>query len=708
MNFLAISAIRREFCISYKRFDSKNIKRLKLKKGERPKFLNSFWKLFVSTPMVHDLISNYTEKSDEKQANNLFIDSGALLFHDAFKSIHFQSIKEIKNDELYQNFAELELFIDYSLDKMEEDEAVDNLNSLLWTFRILHDENSSDAISKFKTFDLGKDIQNAMNNFIVIPMIHFIGSLLFSINDKSKYWIDFRSSSLIKKTRPSEFWKSISDDDDNRYPPTLRDEEMFHSHLADSLITLDSKDRLTFICGIDLEGPKLISEALKNHKTNNFAELSKTFRKIGPFQTFNKLGSYIISDFNRTLYFEYPLNNGKWWSDNEDDVSVIDAPVRYKLIDNSGSIQADFLTLQSLLFLKIYDTIRRELPKDSWLKDSNGNDVLTTGAYRLLDEGWNQDLFNPFVLSQFKHGFKKNVGVEKMGNIPRDETKTSKKSPTNDHRKTRSSKRLKLKSELEGTTNGNDENFDSTKLFPINTNLKVSNYKLLEEYTFYKGVKLKINGTDIFKPNTNISNKVFFKMFDLSNLKYLHRYAIINGMPYTEEDAKEFNQSEINILASLEYGYKDFKYVLKDIKESYLKEITALKKINQWNLTHEEKDQINSPKLLQYGWTYLELFSEGQPKYCYWGPFICTEFLEFMNDNEKDTPKRIENFNKQLKLLSRARIKHNDIKKDNFCFNENDEAYLVDYGRSIIKDNGYLENYDCFKIDPNEKLCHSL
>ncbi|CCH44023.1 hypothetical protein BN7_3580 [Wickerhamomyces ciferrii] len=623
---------------------------------------------------------------DRINSNNLSI------FNHSFKNIKFQSVEEIKNDELYRNIHELELFIDYSLNKIDEMKAEEGLRSLL-------DVLYSNQLYVFNLgLDLGRDIKlraEAMDRLILEPMFRFISYLLSIDND-----IRFETfDRFIEKSKPSLIWDSLSsmDDDFGSYPKNLRDEEMFHSHISDfSLNLFDSNCSRIPICGIDIEGWEF-SKILENNnkKTDgNFANLSKIFRQVAPFQIFGKFNSYIISNFNNTIYLEYPLKDGKWESDNEEDVFIAGAPVRYKLFDNNADTPADSFSIQLSLLLKIYDTIRRKLCTDSWLKDSNGDDLLNQGTYRSLDEGWNEKKFNPFVISQFNHGFKKNVALNKMEMLQEEEIK--------DFKNTRASKRLKLQKESEG-----DKIFDSTKLFPTNVSLKTSNYELLEQYSYFRGIKLIIDQTSIFKSNTsNISNKVFFKMFDLANVKYLHWYRTIVGMPYYEDEAKEFNQSEINVLFTLEDHSKNFKHILENIKESYIKEITALKKINHWNSTHGKSDHINTPNLLQYGWTNLELLSsEGKLKYSYWGPFICTECLEFINDNEYEkNSQREKNLNEQIKILYKSGIDHNDIRKYNYCFDEYDNAYLVDYGQSIIDDNRYLENYDLQKIDPDEKF----
>ncbi|CCH43604.1 hypothetical protein BN7_3157 [Wickerhamomyces ciferrii] len=661
----AIIVIKFVFCArSEGRLKSKIIKRLKLKKDERPNYFNNLWKIYYAAQIVHDWISNDVPMTTGNEVLNKKTDEGSI-FSDAFKSILFDSIDEINDDDFAGNIHELESFIEYSLNKMDVRTAADTSRTLLGTFSFLQAHNSGAHFGN--SFSDRQDSEfkrkSAFYEFTVKPMLYFVNQLLL-VHDE--YGVRSRSIDMTKKTRPSIIWESLSSSGEP-YPRILRNEEMFHLYKPDFLLTLiHSNHTNTPICGIDMECHEL-SKILESNKIDNFAKLSKIFREVVPFQIFNKFSSYIISDFNMSLYFEYPLGDGKWWSNDEDEVHISGAPVKFKLFDNSGTTPADRISLQLLLILKFYDTIRRVLPVDKWLKVSNGEDILHEGSYRLLDQGWNEKVFNPFIISQFRYGFKKKIAMDKLDRIPVEATKF----PLGNiiEETGNAPKRLKVgKESFDGTspfgdfTSGNDIKFDTTKLFPINTNLKVSNHEILNEYSNTRGTKLIIEGFDIFKSNTNISNKVFFKMFDLANLKYLHSYVKTAGMPYYEEDCKGFTDSEICILFSLEDCSKyDFKHFIESLKKSYIREITALKKIKEWNSKHGIKEQINSPKLLQHGWTYLELLTEGQVKYSYWGPFICTEYLDFIKDNEyKDHPKRTKNLNRQLEILSKAGIEHNN------------------------------------------------
>ncbi|CCH43622.1 hypothetical protein BN7_3175 [Wickerhamomyces ciferrii] len=670
--------------------NTKITKRLKLKKDERPNYFNNLWKIYYAAQIVNDWISSdvpMTAGGDE--ILNKKTDAGSI-FSDAFKCIHFGSIDEINDDEFARNIYELELFIEYSLNKMDGGSAECVLRPLLNTFSRLriHNLGANKVNPSLERQDSEFIRKDASYEFTVKPMIYFVSQLLL-VHDE--YDVGYRSIDITKKTRPSVIWESLSSNGEP-YPRSLRNEEMFHLFKPDFLITLiHPNDTIIPVCGIDMECHEL-SGIIESNKIDNFTKLSKIFREVAPFQIFNKFSSYIISDFNMSLYFEYPLGDGKWWSNDEDEVHITGAPVKFKIFNNSGTTPADRIPLQLLLMLKIYDTIRRVLPMDTWLKDSNGEDILHEGSYRLLDQGWNEKVFNPFTISQFRYGFKRKIAVDKLGMIPVEATRSPPGNVTEE--KGNATKRLKT----------GKKNSDSTKLFPINTSLKISNYRLLTEYSNSRGIKLVIEGVDIFKSNTNISNKVFFKMFDVANLKYLHSYVNIVGMPYYEEEFQGFTDSEIAVLFSLEYDFKDFEYIIESLKESYIKEITTLKRIKEWNSTHDKKEQINSPKLLHYGWTYLELLSKGQVEYSYWGPFICTEYLDFIKDNEyKDNPERTKNLSNQIEILSKAGITHNDVKKDNVCFDESDQAYLVDFGQSIVDGNKYLENYDLERINPNEK-----
>ncbi|CCH43623.1 hypothetical protein BN7_3176 [Wickerhamomyces ciferrii] len=702
MHLIAITVIKWEFCIPRRSLDSEIVKRLHLKKDERPRYFSSLWKLYVAVQIVYEPISNNAPKTagGHKVSNTSISDNG-IIFSDAFKAIRFQSVGEIKDDEFARNILELELFIEYSLNKIAELDSVDVLYQLLNTLDILHTDNLlySGLSSNSKKYR-----QDAMNSFIITPIIRFIRKLLWV---HAFYNIQPRSTDTRKKTRPSVIWDSLNTSGEP-YPKTLRDEEMFHLHAPDFLITLrHSNASTTPVCGIDLEGSELHGE-LELNEHDNFTNLSKVFRRIAPKQLLNKFSSYIISDFTNSIYFEYPLGTGEWWSDNEEDVYITGAPLRFKLLNSNGDTSADSISLQLLLMLKLYDTIRRVLPMDTWLKDFNGTDILNKISYRLLDEGCNEDVFNPFIISQFRYGFKKNVAVEKMEKP----LKSHLGYVTNDTGNGR--KRLTVEQLLfndtslsEGITSGSDRDFDTKKLFPTHANLKISNYTLLSEYSNNRGTKLIVEGPDLFKGNTNVSNKVFFKMFDLANSRYLHEYVIDVGMPYTEEQYEKFTDSEINIMSSLKEYSKDFKDIVGSIKKSYIREVTALRRINQWNSTHGIEEQVNSPRLLQYGWANLELLTEdGQLHYSYWGPFICTECFEFINDNELENhPKRIKNLRNQVKLLSNAGISHNDLREDNICFDQSDVAYLVDFDHSIVDGNKYLEKYDFERIDPHEKCC---
>ncbi|CCH41048.1 hypothetical protein BN7_585 [Wickerhamomyces ciferrii] len=689
------------FCKPKEDLNSRIIERLDLKKHTRPNYFNSLWKIFSATPIVNDRVTNNASKTSAgyEESNETTSDNGSV-FCDAFKTIRFHSIEEIKDKDLARNMYELELFFEYSLNKMDERHAADALRRLLDTFTILQFKNSRSHFGNSRQdFDILR--YEALKDFIVKPILYFIGHLLL-VHGKNA--ISSEPTYMIEKTRPSLIWDSL-DASGEPYPKTLRDEEMFHSHVPDCLITLFQANASNSpVLGIHLEESEL-SEVLKSGKTDNFSKLSKVLRRIVPFQVFNKLNSYIISDVNSSIYFEYPLDDGEWWSDNEEEVYITGAPVRFKLFNNTGKDLVESFSLQLLLLLKIYDKIKRKLPSNLWLESLNGN-VLEMGTYRSLDEGWKEDSFKPFIISQFRHGFKKNVAVDKMDQIPEEETRCSLGYAANDTGN--SIKRLKVGKKLSnGTLTYEDEvaPLYLTKMFTISSSLKVSNYQLLSAYSNSISAKLLVKGSEIFKSNTNISNKVFFKMFDLANLKYLHKYINTFGMPYFEEEFKKFTESELNTLVSLDRcNFKDFKRILENLKKSFIREVTTLRRINQWNSTHEINERINSPKLLQYGWTYLELLSEGQVKYSYWGPFICTESLQFISDNEfKDNSRRTKNLNKQIKILSKAGIKHNDTKRDNVCFDNFDQAYLVDFGQSIVDDDRYLENYDLQHIGPDEK-----
>ncbi|CCH43619.1 hypothetical protein BN7_3172 [Wickerhamomyces ciferrii] len=676
------------FCTTSEDLNPKIVEKLELKEDERPKYLFSLWKIYCAANIVDDQLPNELPMTTDGHINA--ISDNDSIFNQSFKSIYLDpkyKHEEIKDEDLLENIDELELFIEYSLNRMPENKAVLALSTLLRTFYHFDDALHSDEQ------DLDNWRKDAMKNLIVNPINNFINKLL-KVHDV-EYSLKTFMPKRIKPKRPSEVWESYKTHSDGKYPKELIDDIMFHNCQPDFPVTLESGNNKKSVCAIEMKG-KDVSGILEDLKhSDNFPNISKFSRQSIQYQIFMKLNSFMVSDFNRTIYFEYPLRSGKWESDDEEKVFFTGAPVKYKIFDNCGTYTStNPIQLQLFLMLKFYDAFKRTVPTYKWLKEYNGKDELTESSD--LDEKDNPNLFNSFIISLFRNGFKKKVAMEKMDKIPGEITKTPLEFPAKDFEREKggrnASKRLKV--------DGNDINFDSSKLFPTNTNLKLSNYKLLNEYSNSRGIKIIIEGGDIFKSNTNISNKVFFKMFDLANLQNLHAA----GMPCYEKEFQKLTESEINILVTLADKPRDFKYILESLKRSYIREVTALKKINQWNSTHGIKNRINSPKLLQYGWTYLELPLEGKSGYAYWGPFICTEYLEFINDNKyKNNPKRIKNLNRQMEILSKAGIDHNDFKKDNFCFNKFDQAFFVDFDQSVIDDNRYLKKYDFQRIHPNEK-----
>ncbi|CCH43635.1 Transcriptional repressor XBP1 [Wickerhamomyces ciferrii] len=652
-----------DFCKPREDLNPKIAERLELTEDERPKYFNSLWKIYVAANIVDEQLSNSPPGGD-KVSNTKYNPGNISIFIDSFKSIKFESKpEEIKDEKLFDNIYELQLFIDYSLNNMDEKIAAKELAKLLNIFSTLHryTSNSQHKKSRLDEKAQEKSRQESMNSFIVLPILQFINKLLSSNNEYIRFTNEMEKE--IEPQRPRQIWKAHMVGNES-YPKNLTNRRMFHNCEPDIPITLeDIEDGLIPIAGIEMRNQDLASQLERFQQTDNLSSLSKDFNLTSQYQIFMKLNSYLLSNFNQTIYFEYPLNGGEWKSYNEDDVVFTGASLRYKLFDNSGNTPTNSMQLQLLLMLKAYEGIRRKTSTDEWLKDSNGGYVLDKESYRLMDEGWKPDLFNPFVTSLFKSGFKQKAEFDKLEKITEEETKNQ-----------------------------------LTKLFPKTANLKVSNYKILNKHSTYKGVKLVINeSSDIFKGDSaNTSEKVFFKMFDLVNLQNLHSYISSSGIPHHKDEVQKFTESELSILSSLKgHMRSDFIPILEKLKNSYLREITALKRIKKWNSTHGPDEQINSPKLLQYGWAYLELPSEGQTGYSYWGPFICTEYFEFINDNDvRNNPKRVDNMRNQLINLKAAGIKHNDIKDDNICFDEFDQAHFIDYDCSIVDGNRYLENGD--------------
>ncbi|CCH43634.1 hypothetical protein BN7_3187 [Wickerhamomyces ciferrii] len=707
---IAIPVIKREFCVSVKRLDSKIVEKLELKKGERPKYLFSLWKIYCAANIVDDELPN-----ELPMTAGGHIDTNSI-FRRSFKTICFKPKPEqIKDDEFAKNIDEIELFIEFSLNKLEEDIAVEKLGNLLDTFSILLEYTSEAQYHKLKLNkkDEEKMRQDAMKELIISPITNFFNSLVL-IHSRMRF--KDVMAQKIKKKRPSDIWKAHVADNE-KFPQELLDRIMFQNCRPDIPITLRVEDGLIPIAGIEMKDQDASGalELLKDN-TDNISKFSTVFSQMLEYQIHLKFNTFILSNFSKSIYFEYPLMKGGTWEkgDNVDnEVNFEGVPFKYKPFENSGNCPThNSMQFQLLMFLKYYDAIRRTLPTDDWLKNSNGEYILDKESYRLMDEGWKPDLFSQFIISLFRNGFKKKVAMVKMDKLPEETTKSTLEFPAEDFEKKNglrgsTPKRLKVKKESSNatspsvsTTDGSDVNFDLTKLFPTNASLEVSNYNLLSEFSNSRGTKLIIEGSDIFKTNTNISNKVFFKMFDLVNLQSLHNYINTAGMPRSEEKLQKFTKSEIHILASLAGQSTYFADIKETLIECYITEVTALKRIKKWNSTHGPDEQINSPKLLQYGWAYLELSSEGQSGYSYLGPFICTDYLEFISDNTyKDNPERVESFMKQKKLLSSAGIEHNDIKEDNFCFDKFDQAYFVDFDQSVIDDNLiYLEKYDLQRL----------
>ncbi|CCH41291.1 hypothetical protein BN7_828 [Wickerhamomyces ciferrii] len=707
--------------------------------GEKPKYFIHLWKIYAAAHIVDGKIPNELPlTAGGSHVSNSTISDSNSIFSRSFKSIHLDpkfDPEEIKDEEFFLNVAELESFIKFSLNKMEEQSAVVVLSTLLRTFNLLHgaDVDSSSDSDDFnsnsdestrsdsdESSSTQQDLKNlregAMNEMIINPLITFFNKLLVV---HGKYKFNTNMPKKIKPKKPSQVWESHKAHNDGEYPKQLINRIMFHNCKLDIAITLKSGHKKTSVCAIEMKGKDVSGVLEKLKDTKKFSKLAKAFRQSAQYQIFLKVNTYMISNFSKTIYFEYPLKGSKWISRNQKKVYFTGKSLRYRVFDNSGSTPPHSIQLQLLLMLKAYDAFKRNSITDDWLKDSNGQYLLDEQSYRSMDEGWKPDLFSPFIVSLFKRGFKKKlessgregqvVGKKKQRSLNSFKKKSSKRvgkgiAPY----RSKDDEKSAGTTTISGTRQKTEKkSIPSSILFPEKPDFHVLNYTLLSSFSNSRSTKIIsfLNTNHLSRGNKTFSNeRVFFKIFDVVNLQSLHSYITAAGMPRYQKEVQKFTESEINIMASLEGHSKDFKHILESLKKTYVREITALRKISQWNSTHSIKEQINSPKLLQYGWTYLELPFEGKYGYAYWGPFICTEYLEFINDNEyKDNPKRIKNLNRQIEILLNAGIDHNDFKKDNFCFDKFDQAFFVDFDQCVIDDNRYLKNFDFQRIYPNEK-----
>ncbi|CCH44060.1 hypothetical protein BN7_3619 [Wickerhamomyces ciferrii] len=230
-------------------------------------------------------------------------------------------------------------------------------------------------------------------------------------------------------------------------------------------------------------------------------------------------------------------------------------------------------------------------------------------------------------------------------------------------------------------------------IFDLRTRMKTKDFEVLVKFTDASSFKLFCSSKEVLEimdmrdqyQNYELSDQVFCKIYDIDLLKLLFRN---KSRRYI---AEEFDQVHFNIMESLE-EVKNIKFWIDyNMKRFLFKEHIALKRIESWNSMNDESNQINTAKLLQYGWA--DDFTMGDDKYSLFGPFLIFEKIDFINDNEISSSKRREeSFRKQAKLLKRSGISHGSLHKYNYCFNQDDECFIIDFGNSTVDDDSILDD----------------
>ncbi|CCH45447.1 hypothetical protein BN7_5029 [Wickerhamomyces ciferrii] len=182
---------------------------------------------------------------------------------------------------------------------------------------------------------------------------------------------------------------------------------------------------------------------------------------------------------------------------------------------------------------------------------------------------------------------------------------------------------------------------------------------------------------EFVKPDQN----VLCKVYDFYQSKYLH-------LEQRQNITRDYDESELNILSSIKD--KDWESIYETIITSFLREFIALKRIEDWNSSRGKVNQINTPKLLQYCWLHDFWINRDNTFY---GPILIFENFEFINDNKINNIRREHNFARQIKLLKLAGI---DLERHEFCFDENDECFFIDFGLASVDND---ENFNKFDLD---------
>ncbi|CCH44040.1 hypothetical protein BN7_3599 [Wickerhamomyces ciferrii] len=692
----AISYLRLDFCTpnfpliikdeEYGSSDKNYIQiirnKVKLMPGkEYPEFILGMWYIAFDI----NLLINWLPYGSTSNQN---VHQSQSKFSRAFKLIEFEDIKELRKEDFKANIYQLEYFIKKSLMKFNRKELIRMLEILLMDYK---SSNINSCRGKANDDEVTREsiLRSDLKYNIVKPLLNFLFELInVHFDEGSHYRFSQIDSDKILIETPSQVWNKISGDIGENYPSDLVDYQLFENTKDMHIVTkLKSRQDLSFNCfGIEtMTNPHLFG---KLDPSNKFKDLNAVFRESSQHLIRNRLSRYMVTDLIEALYFELPVSTDGYWSgkDDPDHVVLKKAPLKYLYFDNSKVREPETLSFQCLIALQVFEQIKKIISENIIsYKEVNCHDA----DYRNFDESTDEN-YNKFILELMKNGFKKKQEITKAS-INREFN-----SPSHNIR-SKTQKRVRL-----------NPNY-TDNLFNLKIQMETENFEILEGFAYASSLKLFLSSKEFLNKITirnqyqddQLSDQVFCKIYDLFQMPILFRNSKI--ISWSEDTQYEkLDQIQKNILYSLEdNNIKDLNEWINDMKGLFFQEIIALKKIEDWNSINDEQNQINTAKLLQYGW--FDDLTLGD-KYSLFGPFLILEKIDFINDNKISSFKRKENFRKQIELLKKAGISHEDLSnKYNYCFNQNEECFIVDFGMSTVDDVSFLDNvFDKISFWPPE------
>ncbi|CCH45019.1 hypothetical protein BN7_4598 [Wickerhamomyces ciferrii] len=687
----AIDELRYEFC-NPRLLDIIEDKVDFLPDTNYPKYYLGIWYIAFEIDLLIQWPPSQTSHTKDSSTSSEQAANDNSKFTRGFKLLEFDNVKELRKDDFKANFYQLEYFIKQSLMKFDHRKITDILNELLFNCIKCLETSSSSYNPEFQdTEEEMNFLQEGFNTSILKPLLDFFNGLINVHCGDPDNSSKFLKSGNIPATSPSKILKEISTETGEGYPSDLINFPLFNGS-EDISVKLRVNQGSVNCFGAQMLD---LNHSNKFDPSTKFKGLNTVFRKSLQYILPRHYTHFMLTNFIKTLYFEFPVSTGGVWNgDDPNHVILKKEPLYFFLFDNSKVRDPDKMSLQAMLALQVFDIIRKIMPEN--IISFKGMDQHIGASYRVIDESTDVK-FGNFSLDLMKNGFKKKQGItrksSKRGNnedclnkidyIPASQNTKAKKISNKRFKKSNKFQRqpnCKLNQYLDG-------------IFDLQIQMETKDFEVLVDFTNASSFKLFVSSKEFLNKITirdqykdyALSDQVFCKIYDTFQLKDLFSYSSrISG-------SKDFDDVQLNIMNSLE-DIKDIdEWINHDMKRHLFKEIIALKRIESWNSMNDESNQINTAKLLQYGW--FDDLTLGNDKYSLFGPFMIFEKIDFINDNEISSLKREESFNKQVELLKKAGITHGDLEnKYNYCFNSDGKCFIVDFDMSTVDNDSILEN----------------